>query len=191
MKKQLSLRTRQLLTRSEINAASLCFVLMFLVLLFRIGSSVLIDLLIFLQRNWESGAPYIEVVIPRFSKNIQWTGEGAQWLWVWLVALGIAEAERNESNLKVDFLLKKIKNHLQIPVKIALDLLYLNTILFLFILSFEELERSRNSWPTTLLLPNMFLYLSLTIGFLFLGVRLFLRIKRNIDILYRSKKEIC
>ena len=158
----------------EENAASLCFLLLFGTLCVRVGAGLLVNLLVFLQQY--PLFAFTEGITAWIGGNVQWTGEAAKWLWVWLVALGIAEAERNEGNLKVDFLLKKLKPPLQSVLSIILDALYLGMVIFLFVQSFEELQRSRNSLPVTLPWPNLFLYLSFTVGLFFLALRLLLRI---------------
>ena len=170
-------RIRPLLAGFELKAASLCFLLLFATLCVRVGAGLLVDLLLLVQQyRFFAFARRISAITAWIGGNVQWTGEAAQWLWVWLVALGIAEAERNQSNLKVDFLHQKLKPPLQSVLSIILDLLYLAMVIFLFIQSFEELQRSRNSLPTTLPWPNLFLYLSFTAGLFFLALRLLLRI---------------
>ena len=172
-------RIKTLLAGLELKAASLCFLLLFATLCVRVGAGLLIDLLLLVQQyRFFAFARSINTsaITAWIGGNVQWTGEAAQWLWVWLVALGIAEAERNQSNLKVDFLHQKLKPPLQSVLSAILDFLYLGMVIFLFIQSFEELQRSRNSLPTTLPWPNLFLYLSFTAGLFFLALRLLLRI---------------
>ena len=170
-------RIRPLLAGFELKAASLCFLLLFATLCVRVGAGLLVDLLLFVQQyRFFAFAQRLSAITAWIGGNVQWTGEAAQWLWVWLVALGIAEAERNQSNLKVDFLRQKLKPPLQSVLSTILDLLYLGMVIFLFIQSFEELQRSRNSLPTTLPWPNLFLYLSFTAGLFFLALRLLRRI---------------
>ncbi len=170
---------RSILSRIELHGASICFVLLFFTLLFRVGSGVLVSMLIFIQNTIGTSSDGIEYIVRWISKNVQWTGEGAQWLWVWLVALGMAEAEREESNLKVDFLMERFNPIIQRWVKLAVDLLYASMVIFLFVLSFEELERSKHALPVTLPFSNIVLYASFTVGLFFLGLRIVLRIIRT------------
>ena len=168
------LRVKSLIAGFEIKAASLCFLLLFAALCVRVGSGLLVNLLLLLQRY--PVFAFAEGITVWIGGNVQWTGEASQWLWVWLTALGIAEAERNESNLKVDFLIKKLKPRPRLVLSVLLDILYLGMVIFLFVRSFEELQRSRKSLPVTLPWPNLFLYLSFTAGLFFLAVRLLQRI---------------
>ena len=107
-------RIKTLLAGLELKAASLCFLLLFAALCVRVGAGLLVDLLLFVQQHRFFAfaehpiSEHISAITAWIGGNVQWTGEAAQWLWVWLVALGIAEAERDQSNLKVDFLLQKL-----------------------------------------------------------------------------------
>lgn len=170
-------RVKPLIAGCEIKAASLCFILLFATLCVRIGAGVLVNLLLLLRRY--PLFAFAEGMTACIGGNVQWTGEASRWLWVWLVALGIAEAERNESSLKVDFVIKKLNPPLRSILSIFLDTLYLGMVIFLFVRSFEELQRSRNSLPAALPWSNLFLYLSFTAGLFFLAIRLLRRIFRR------------
>lgn len=170
---------RAFLPQIEIKVSSLCFVLIFLILVFRIGSGVLSSALIALQNNLEAESLFITNVTVWISKNTQWTGEGSQWLWVWLVMFGISEAERTESNLTVDLFKSMMPLTVQKLITILFDLVYLSAIVFIVIKSFQELERSRDSLPSTLPFNNIWLYISLTFGFSFLALRIISRLVEN------------
>jgi TRAP-type C4-dicarboxylate transport system permease small subunit len=170
---------RAVLPQIEIKISSLCFIFIFLILVFRIGSGVLSGILISLQNHLETESLLITNVTAWISQNSQWTGEGSQWLWVWLVMFGIAEAERTQSNLAVDLLRSRMPLTVQKMMAVVFDLIYVSAIGFIVFKSFQELERSRNSLPSTLPFTNLWLYISLTLGFTFLALRIILRVVEN------------
>ncbi len=178
---------RKFIANIEIILASFGFLLLFVVLLFRNTIGLSSKILVFVQQNiGESHFLFdaIHKTLNWISNNSQWTSEGAQWLWVWFVMLGLSEAERFEENLKIDFLFQIISSQkVESIFKILLDTVFLSSCIFLFILSFQEIERSKGATPTTLPMSNAWLYSSMTVGLFCISIRIMLRIQRNVTLL--------
>lgn len=175
---------KKIISRFEIILASVGFLLLLLVLSFRNIMSISSKILVFIQEkslNNDTLANVAQRILKWISTNSQWTGEGAQWLWVWFVMLGVSESERCRENLKIDFFFKKISSqNIKLLLQMILDGIFLLTNVFLFLLSFQELQRSAGSTPTTLPMSNAWLYASMTIGLLCLSVRISMRIVINV-----------
>lgn len=147
----------------EITLGSIFFISLFFIVLLQIFSRELIYLVHFLN-------------IPIKITSPVWTEEAARWSWVWLVFITLGALEKEGTHLKVVFLSTMIPLRIMNIINILLDILYLFIMIFLLRLSILQTIKGSSMTPVTLPFSDMWLYLSLTVAFIFVLIRLICRI---------------
>ena len=147
----------------EITLGSIFFISLFFIVLLQIFSRELIYLVHFLNIPIKIASPV-------------WTEEAARWSWVWLVFITLGALEKGGSHLKVVFFSAMLSEHIMKIINIVLDILYLFILVFLLRLSILQTIKGAGMTPVTLPFSDMWLYLSLTIAFIFALIRLVCRI---------------
>lgn len=177
------MKKEQKIKDPELQWASLSFCLMFLVLLFRVSVSLTSKLMVWVQSlnlsAWANARA--ESLIHWVSRYSQWTGEGSQWLWIWMVYLGIVATEKRKENLRVDFFINKLNRKSKFFLELCLDILYLFMALTLLFFSLGEVHRGLTTLATSLPLVNAVMYSSLTVGIGLLSVRILIRIYKKLS----------
>lgn len=109
-----------------------------------------------------------------------WTEEAARWCWVWIVFIMLGGLEKTDGHLKVLFLYDKLPKLVAHIVTLFLDILYIAIVILLFKLSIDHIARLGQTTPVTLPFSNLWLYISLLIGLIFVLIRVFFRIINSI-----------
>ena len=112
---------------------------------------------------------------PLFTGPI-WTEEAARWLWVWMVMVGIAEVERNDSQLRMAFLVEGLRQKLRVAVLTVIDLVYLAMVLDLMWIGWKTIMRTWSNQAVTLPATDAVLYASGFVAMVLIAHRLLRRL---------------
>jgi TRAP-type C4-dicarboxylate transport system permease small subunit len=104
-----------------------------------------------------------------------WTEELSRWLWVWMAFFGMAEVERRNEHLVVDFFINRFPEFLRRPVLLGLDLVYLVVIGGLIWIGCKGVIRQIPSQAVTMPTTDAVLYASFPVAAVFIGARIALR----------------
>lgn len=105
-----------------------------------------------------------------------WTEELARWLWVWMAFIGIGEAERTNSQLRMDLLAAFLGQRARLWLFTAIDLVYLAVTAHLVWIGWKTVLRTWSNASVTLPVPDGMLYLAAFIGLILVLVRIALRL---------------
>lgn len=105
-----------------------------------------------------------------------WTEELARWLWVWMAFIGIGEAERTNSQLRMDLLAGFLGAKARLWLFMAIDIVYLAIVSHLVWIGWKTVIRTWSNASVTLPVPDGMLYLAAFIGLLLVLLRIVLRI---------------
>ncbi|MAU19252.1 MAG: TRAP transporter permease DctQ [Martelella sp.] len=112
---------------------------------------------------------------PLFNGPI-WTEELARWLWVWMAFIGIAEAERTNSQLRMDLFGSMLGTRGRKILFTLIDLAYLGVVLNLVRIGYFTVLRTWRNESVTLPLPDGALYLAALIGLVLVAWRVTFRL---------------
>lgn len=104
-----------------------------------------------------------------------WTEELSRWLWVWMAFFGMAEVERRNEHLVVDFFVTKLPEFMRRLVVLGLDLVYLVVIGSLIWIGVKGVLRQIPSQAVTMPTTDAVLYASFPVAALFIGARIVIR----------------
>ena len=96
----------------------------------------------------------------RFFDGPVWTEEAARWLWVWMAFIGIAEAERTDSQLRMGFLADMLPAAARRVVFTLIDLVYFGIVAHLAWIGWKTVVRTINNSSVTLPVTDAALYAS-------------------------------
>jgi TRAP-type transport system small permease protein len=105
-----------------------------------------------------------------------WTEELARWLWVWMAFIGIGEAERTNSQLRMDLLAGFLGGKARLWLFMAIDVAYLAIVSHLVWIGWNTVIRTWSNASVTLPVPDGMLYLAALVGLLLVLLRIVLRI---------------
>lgn len=101
-----------------------------------------------------------------------WTEELARWLWVWMAFIGIGEAERTNSQLRMDLLAELLGGRARQLLFTAIDVVYLAIVAHLVWIGWKTVLRTWSNAAVTLPVPDGMLYLAALVGFVFVLIRI-------------------
>ncbi|MCO6381116.1 MAG: TRAP transporter small permease [Vannielia sp.] len=114
-----------------------------------------------------------------------WTEELARWLWVWMVFIGIGEAERTNAQLRMDLLGGLLKERGRMILFTAIDLVYFGVACHLVWIGWKTVERTWRNASVTLPAPDGAMYLAAFLGMILvvwrIGARLLGKAGRDGD----------
>jgi len=105
-----------------------------------------------------------------------WTEELSRWLWVWMVCFGMAEVERRNEHLAVDFLVTRLPALPKKVVLLATDLVYLLVMGGLIWIGTIGVIRALPSQSVTMPTTDAVLYASYPVAAVFIALRILLRL---------------
>jgi TRAP-type C4-dicarboxylate transport system permease small subunit len=105
-----------------------------------------------------------------------WTEELSRWLWVWMVCLGMAEVERRNEHLAVDFLVTRLPAVPRKVVRVATDLVYLAVMGGLIWIGTIGAIRAWPSQSVTMPTTDAVLYAAFPVAAVFIALRILLRL---------------
>lgn len=105
-----------------------------------------------------------------------WTEELARWLWVWMAFVAIGEAERTNSQLRMDILVGFVGPRARRWLFTIIDLVYLGIMAHLVWIGFKTVMRTWNNASVTLPVPDGMLYLAAFVGLVCVLIRIVLRL---------------
>ena len=105
-----------------------------------------------------------------------WTEEAARWLWVWMAFVGIAEAERTDSQLRMGFLADMLPGGLRRVLFTLIDLAYLGIVGHLVWIGFKTVRRTWGNISVTMPTTDAVLYASALVAFVLVFHRILRRL---------------
>lgn len=105
-----------------------------------------------------------------------WTEEAARWLWVWMAMIGIAEVERTDSQLRMGFLVERLRRRARLIVLTIIDLVYLGVVLHLIRIGWKTIDRTWSNDSVTLPVSDAVLYASGFLAMILIANRVIRRI---------------
>lgn len=105
-----------------------------------------------------------------------WTEEAARWLWVWMAFVGIAEAERTDSQLRMGFLAEMLPDAVRKALFTLIDLVYLGIVGHLVWIGYKTVLRTVNNTSVTLPTTDAVLYASALVAFVLVFHRILRRL---------------
>jgi TRAP-type transport system small permease protein len=105
-----------------------------------------------------------------------WTEELSRWLWVWMAFFGMAEVERRNEHLVVDFFITRLPEFVRRPLVLGLDLAYLVVIASLIWIGCKGVVRQFPSQAVTMPTTDAVLYASFPVAALFIAARVVMRL---------------
>jgi TRAP-type transport system small permease protein len=105
-----------------------------------------------------------------------WTEELSRWLWVWMVCLGMAEVERRNEHLAVDFLVTRLPALPRKAVRVATDLVYLAVMIGLIWIGTIGVIRAWPSQSVTMPTTDAVLYAAYPVAAVFIALRILQRL---------------
>jgi TRAP-type C4-dicarboxylate transport system permease small subunit len=109
-----------------------------------------------------------------------WTEELSRWLWVWMVCFGMAEVERRNEHLAVDFLVTRLPALPRKAVLLVTDLVYLAVMGGLIWIGTIGVIRALPSQSVTMPTSDAVLYASFPVAAVFIALRILLRLIERI-----------
>jgi len=109
-----------------------------------------------------------------------WTEELSRWLWVWMVFVGIAEAERMDAHLKVSFLAEALPRLPKTLVYLLIDVLSLVVFAELIRIGYKGALRSADATSVTLPVTMIFFYAAYPVAGVFIVMRVLQRLVRRL-----------
>nr|WP_245398712.1 TRAP transporter small permease [Oceaniglobus trochenteri] len=111
-----------------------------------------------------------------------WTEETARWLWVWMAFIGIAEVERQDSQLKMAFLAELLPETGRRILYTLIDLVYLGIVGHLIWIAYKTVLRTWNNVTVTLPTTDAVLYASGLVAAILILHRILRRILGRRDV---------
>ena len=111
-----------------------------------------------------------------------WTEEAARWLWVWMAFIGIAEVERQDSQLKMAFLAEMLPEGARRILHTLIDLVFLGIVGHLCWIGYNTVLRTWNNITVTLPTTDALLYASALAGFILILHRIIRRLIGRRDV---------
>ncbi|MCB1969802.1 MAG: TRAP transporter small permease subunit [Geminicoccaceae bacterium] len=108
-----------------------------------------------------------------------WTEELARWIWVWMAFFAIGEAERTDSQLRMDFLAGFLPEIVRRAVRMMIDIVYLAISGHLVWIAWKTVLRTWNNESVTLPLSDAAMYAAALAGFVFVVHRVVRRLIRG------------
>ncbi|MBL4787063.1 MAG: TRAP transporter small permease [Cohaesibacteraceae bacterium] len=109
-----------------------------------------------------------------------WTEELSRWIWVWMALLGLGEAERTNTQLRMDFLVVLAGERIKSVVFTLVDLVYLAVVIQLTWVGYKTVMRTLDNESVTLYFTDAVLYLSYPVASLFVIWRV---VQRLLDVI--------
>lgn len=103
--------------------------------------------------------------------SIVWTEELARWLWVWVALIGVAEVERTNTHLRMNFLTDFLGKRFQSVLYFLFDLVWLIAMCQLIWIAYKTVMRTTRNQSVTLIFNDWVLYLSFLVASLFIVFR--------------------
>jgi TRAP-type C4-dicarboxylate transport system permease small subunit len=101
-----------------------------------------------------------------------WTEELCRWLWVWMAFVGIAEVERTDAHLRMDFVPEMMARGVRLVLFTAIDLVYLAVTCHLIWIGYRGMMRNWNSASVSLPVTDAVLYASFPVAGIFIVFRI-------------------
>ncbi|WP_424984225.1 TRAP transporter small permease [Maritalea sp. S77] len=89
-----------------------------------------------------------------------WTEEVARWLWVWMAFFAIPEVERQNAQLRMDFLAEMLAEKIRGVLYLLIDLVYFCIMVNLSWIGYKTVLRTWNNESVTLPTSDALLYAS-------------------------------
>ncbi len=105
-----------------------------------------------------------------------WTEEAARWLWVWMAMIAIPEVERTDSQLRMGFLVERLRRRARIAVFTVIDLVYLAVVGNLIWIGWKTIKRTWSNEAVTLPASDALLYASGFVAMILIANRVIRRI---------------
>ncbi len=96
-----------------------------------------------------------------------WTEELSRWLWVWMAFIGIAEVERTDGHLRVEFVPEMLRWKARLVLFSLIDVLYFAITCHLIWIGYRGVLRSWNNTAVSLPVTDAVLYASYPVAALF------------------------
>ncbi len=109
-----------------------------------------------------------------------WTEELARWIWVWMVFLGIGEAERQNAQLRMGLFAEWILGRHHYLLYTAADMIFLGVMFHLTWIGYKTVLRTWNNESVTLYFTDAALYAAFPVVAIFIIHRLIARIRHNL-----------
>lgn len=132
---------------------------------------------------------FAEIVLRPFNISIAWSGEGARYLFVWVIYLGISYAIRDGRHIRVLALVKLFPKEVQQILEIISNLIffaYQGVVLFYAVKITEKSYRLGQIAPS-LEIPLAVLYFCLVISAFLALIRLSATLKNNFTDFFSAK----
>ncbi|MEZ5845709.1 MAG: TRAP transporter small permease [Geminicoccaceae bacterium] len=101
-----------------------------------------------------------------------WTEEFARWVWVWMAFIAMAEAERCDGQLRMDFLSGFLPERLRLVLRRLIDLVYLGIACHLVWIAWKTVSRTWNNESVTLVFTDAVMYAAALLGFALIAFRI-------------------
>ncbi|MFP7570446.1 TRAP transporter small permease [Marivita sp. S2033] len=111
-----------------------------------------------------------------------WSEEAARWLWVWMAFIGIAEVERQDSQLKMAFLADLLPVGARRVLYTIIDLVYLGIMGHLAWIGYKTVLRTSGNVTVTLPTTDALLYASGFVAALLIIHRIIRRLMGRRDV---------
>lgn len=105
-----------------------------------------------------------------------WTEETARWLWVWMAMIGIAEVDRTDSQLRMSFVVERLKQRVRLAVMTLIDIVYLGVVVHLIWIGWKTIQRTWSNEAVTLPMSDAVLYASGFVAMILIANRIIRRI---------------
>jgi TRAP-type C4-dicarboxylate transport system permease small subunit len=115
-----------------------------------------------------------------------WTEEGARWLWVWMVFVGIGEVERTGSHLKMDFLVVLVPKRARQVIYSVIDIVYFAVIAHLAWIGWKTVLRTLDNESVTLPTVDAVLYASAFVAM----ILILYRVARRLLAAFGGKEQV-
>jgi TRAP-type transport system small permease protein len=115
-----------------------------------------------------------------------WTEELSRWLWVWMAFIGIAEVERTNTHLRMDFVPEMLTRAARSIVFTVIDLVYLAITCHLIWIGYRGVLRAWNNAAVSLPVTDAVLYASFPVAGLFIVYRVAFRLVERLREMARS-----
>jgi len=119
-----------------------------------------------------TASAFIEVILRYVFSSTLLVGisELINWAFVWIVFIGIASVYKMGNHIGITFFAEKIPVKLNRFVQIALNLIFLVLIIQVISIGFKFSIQQKAILTTAANIPKTYLYISIPIGFICLGV---------------------
>ncbi|MTI16463.1 TRAP transporter small permease [Rhodobacteraceae bacterium RKSG542] len=112
-----------------------------------------------------------------------WTEELARWIWVWMAFIGIAEVERTNGHLRMEFIAELLGEKVKAVLYLIFDVIYLGVMIKLCQIAWKTVNRTWWNESVTLPLTDAAMYCGFFVASFFIIFRVAMRIFKDVKAL--------